>query len=132
MREGRGAVGAEGGGCGRGILLPLVWGLGMGLCPLPRKIFNFLNKNGVFGALWDTVFKLMCLQRKALHQTSMQCSRRCAGPKKSVGGQRVEAPKASVGMGMGYPSSHSTIGGLGERHELPRRGMGRSPSAKRI
>ena len=41
------------------------------------------------------------------------------GNEKCVGSQRVEAPKVSVGMGMGYPSSHSTIGGLGERHELP-------------
>ena len=40
-REGRGAVGAEGGRCGRGISLPLGCGLGRGLCPLPRKFFNF-------------------------------------------------------------------------------------------
>ena len=32
-----------------------------------------------------------------------------ARERKMCWGQRVEAPKASVGMGMGYPSSHSTI-----------------------
>ena len=26
-----------------------------------------------FDALWNTVLKLMCLQQKALHQTSMHC-----------------------------------------------------------
>jgi len=31
-------------------------------------------KMACFDALWNTVFKLMCLQQKALHQTSMHCA----------------------------------------------------------
>ena len=37
------------------------------------------------------------------------------GNEKWVEGQRVEAPKASIGIDMGYLSPHSTIGGLGKR-----------------
>jgi len=48
-------------------------------------------------------------------------------------GARIEAPKTPSGVGYreGCPLP-SRLRGLGERHELPQRGPGRSPSRYRI
>ena len=51
--------------------LPLRAGLGERVVPLLLKFFfNFLNENGVLMHCGTLVFKLMCLQQKASHQTS--------------------------------------------------------------
>ena len=54
------------------------------------------------------------------------------GNEKLVGGQRVEAPKASMGMGMGYPSPQSTIRGLGSVMSSPVGVWGRAPAQNEI
>jgi len=60
------------------------WG---GVCASSPEIY--LNENGVFCALWNTVLKLMCLQRKASYQTSMHSACRLGRACDAMGNRRM-------------------------------------------
>jgi len=45
-----------------------------GLCLSPKNFSIFWMKMTCSDALWNTIFKLMCLRQKALHQTFMHCA----------------------------------------------------------
>ena len=60
--EDRGAEGAEGVGCRRGVPLPT----GRGLCPLPRKKIDFGSQYGEFWCILDGIFlQFSCFTRKS-------------------------------------------------------------------
>ena len=84
----------------------MAWG--GGCAPSPENFSTFKIKMACFDALWDTVFKLMCLQRKALQQTPMQCSRRRAETKNELGSKGRGAEGVSVSED-GYGVSLSTF-----------------------
>ena len=72
---------------GQGLSVEAYTSVRSGVCSSPANFSIFWMKMACSDALWNTVLKLVCLQQKASHQTSMHYA--CA----TRGGHRRMSPK---------------------------------------